>query len=55
MKKSIACWQGDCRLSRMWPQLKYTEMVLAESMRLYPPAWAIGPAGDAKTARLADT
>jgi cytochrome P450 len=22
--------------------LKYTEMVLAESMRLYPPAWAIG-------------
>ena len=24
------------------PQLKYTEMVLAESMRLFPPAWAIG-------------
>jgi cytochrome P450 len=24
------------------PRLKYTEMVLAESMRLYPPAWAIG-------------
>lgn len=24
------------------PQLRYTEMVLAESMRLYPPAWAIG-------------
>ncbi|MGA9995152.1 MAG: cytochrome P450 [Pyrinomonadaceae bacterium] len=23
-------------------QLKYTEMVLAEAMRLYPPAWAIG-------------
>lgn len=23
-------------------QLKYTEMVLAESMRLYPPAWAMG-------------
>jgi cytochrome P450 len=23
-------------------QLKYTEMVLAESMRLFPPAWAIG-------------
>ncbi len=23
-------------------ELKYTEMVLAESMRLYPPAWAIG-------------
>src|SRR5260221_5402610 len=24
------------------PQLLYTEMVFAESMRLYPPAWAIG-------------
>ena len=24
------------------PNLKYTESVLAESMRLYPPAWAIG-------------
>jgi cytochrome P450 len=24
------------------PQLKYVEMVLAEGMRLYPPAWAIG-------------
>ena len=24
------------------PELKYTESVLAESMRLYPPAWAIG-------------
>ncbi|MEP6704619.1 MAG: cytochrome P450, partial [Acidobacteriota bacterium] len=24
------------------PNLKYTEAVLAESMRLYPPAWAIG-------------
>jgi cytochrome P450 len=24
------------------PKLKYTEMVLAESMRLYPPAWAMG-------------
>ena len=24
------------------PHLRYTEMVLAESMRLYPPAWAIG-------------
>jgi len=24
------------------PALKYTEMVLAESMRLYPPAWAMG-------------
>ena len=25
-----------------FPRLKYTEMVLAESMRLYPPAWIIG-------------
>jgi cytochrome P450 len=24
------------------PQLRYTRMVLAESMRLYPPAWVIG-------------
>ena len=24
------------------PRLRYTEMILAESMRLYPPAWAIG-------------
>ncbi len=24
------------------PQLRYTEMVLAESMRLYPPVWAMG-------------
>ena len=25
-----------------YPDLKYTEMVFAESMRLYPPAWAMG-------------
>jgi len=24
------------------PRLPYTEMVIAESMRLYPPAWAMG-------------
>ena len=24
------------------PQLRYTEMVMAESLRLYPPAWAMG-------------
>lgn len=24
------------------PQLRYTEMVVTESMRLYPPAWAMG-------------
>ncbi len=27
------------------PRLRYTEMVLAESMRLYPPAWGIGRMG----------
>jgi cytochrome P450 len=27
------------------PNLRYTEMVLAESMRLYPPAWAMGRQG----------
>jgi len=25
-----------------WPSLRYTEMVLAESMRLYPPVWVLG-------------
>ncbi|MBK9707527.1 MAG: cytochrome P450 [Acidobacteria bacterium] len=25
-----------------YPKLKYTEMVFAESMRLFPPAWIIG-------------
>jgi cytochrome P450 len=25
-----------------YPRLRYTEMVLAESMRMYPPAWTIG-------------
>jgi len=25
-----------------YPRLRYTEMVLAESMRIYPPAWGIG-------------
>jgi cytochrome P450 len=24
------------------PRLRYTEMIMAESMRMYPPAWAIG-------------
>jgi len=24
------------------PQLRYTEMIFAEAMRLYPPAWAVG-------------
>ena len=35
---------ADARLPTLadLPQLPYTEMVLAESMRLYPPAWAMG-------------
>ena len=24
------------------PRLRYTEMVMAEALRLYPPAWAMG-------------
>jgi cytochrome P450 len=34
----------DCRLPGLddLPRLRYTEMVFAESMRLYPPAWAMG-------------
>jgi cytochrome P450 len=34
----------DARLPTLQdlPQLRYTEMVFAESMRLYPPAWAMG-------------
>ena len=36
--------QGKHRLPTLadYPNLKYTEMVFAESMRLYPPAWAMG-------------
>ncbi len=35
---------GESRLPTLddLPQLRYTEMVFAESMRLYPPAWAMG-------------
>ncbi len=34
----------DARLPTLadYPQLRYTEQVFAESMRLYPPAWAMG-------------
>jgi cytochrome P450 len=34
--------QGRLPSPADYPRLKYTEMVLAESMRLYPPAWGIG-------------
>jgi cytochrome P450 len=33
---------GRVPAMRDLPQLRYTEMVFAEAMRLYPPAWAIG-------------
>jgi cytochrome P450 len=31
--------QGRLATAEDYPKLKYTEMVIAESMRLYPPAW----------------
>lgn len=34
--------QGRPPAAEDYPKLRYTEMVLAESMRLYPPAWIIG-------------
>src|SRR5579883_3048873 len=34
--------QGRAPIAADLPSLRYTEMVLAEAMRLYPPAWAIG-------------
>jgi cytochrome P450 len=34
--------QGRLPTLEDMPRLRYTEMVLAESMRLYPPAWAMG-------------
>ena len=34
--------QGRVPTLADYPRLKYTEMVFAESMRLYPPAWAMG-------------
>jgi cytochrome P450 len=37
-----AVLQGRLPTAEDFPRLRYTEMVLAESMRLYPPAWAIG-------------
>ena len=33
---------GTTATVESYPRLKYTEMVFAESMRLYPPAWAMG-------------
>lgn len=33
---------GRLPVAEDYPKLRYTEMILAESMRLYPPAWIIG-------------
>ncbi|HEY0047934.1 MAG TPA: cytochrome P450, partial [Pyrinomonadaceae bacterium] len=33
---------GDAPKPQDYPRLKYTEAVLAEAMRLFPPAWATG-------------
>ena len=34
--------KGGLPTAEDYPRLRYTEMVFAESMRLYPPAWIIG-------------
>ncbi len=34
--------QGHLPIAGDYPNLRYLEMVLSESMRLYPPAWVIG-------------
>jgi cytochrome P450 len=34
--------KGELPTAEDFPRLRYTEMVFAESMRLYPPAWVIG-------------
>lgn len=34
--------KGKSLTPEIYPQLKYTEQILAESMRLFPPAWTLG-------------
>ena len=34
--------RGKTATAEHYPRLRYTEMVFAESMRMYPPAWLIG-------------
>ena len=36
------CWEIARRRQPDLPRLPYTEMVMKESMRLYPPAWGVG-------------
>jgi cytochrome P450 len=41
--RELAQVLGDRRATMAdWPRLTYTEMVLAESMRMYPPVWILG-------------
>lgn len=43
MRQELADVLGDRRATMAdWPRLCYTEMVLAESMRLFPPVWILG-------------
>ncbi len=44
MSEELECVLSDGKIPSIedLPNLKYTESVLAESMRLFPPAWAIG-------------
>ncbi len=43
MHEEVAAVLGDRPATlEDYPQLKYTQMVFAEGMRLYPPAWAMG-------------
>jgi cytochrome P450 len=43
MRRELEEVLGERRASMDdWPRLTYTEMVLAESMRLYPPVWILG-------------
>ena len=47
LAEELACVLGVGEHARLptledYPQLKYTQMVFAESMRLYPPVWAMG-------------
>jgi len=34
--------EGRSATAEDWPKLRYTEMVVAEAMRMYPPAWIMG-------------
>ena len=43
MQRELALVLGTRRATMAdWPRLPYTEMILAESMRLFPPVWILG-------------